>query len=229
MQSFKPKHTAEEYLSSLEKKVDELKRRSELPRYSNPASEQDKVVAHFIGRSIQLAVACSRVGDLPTPLGALSRVLCDDLIRLAWVTRSANNAADYAKTVLSEHAKLIRVNLAKKHGKIIDRNTGKDATAAFIPQLAAFINKGKNIEQIAAECGLGKLYDIPFRFASLETHGNTFLGDASPYDSESATLAALPAVISFVRVATLIADNYPNTVTSAEDILRVLRLDKIAA
>jgi hypothetical protein len=221
-----PRHPIQEYWVMLRQAIDKLGIRARLPKYINPATEQAGAIAHFLNRALQLSEAALRIGDLATPLHVLTRILCDDLIRVFWISKSENNAAEYCKSCLSELTKMTRINLEKGRAKLVDRRTGQDMTAAVLPKLGAHITKGKNIEQIANNCGLSKLYDIPFRFESLEVHGNSYFGFLNLNISDAAVVS-LPAIISFIRSITLIANNHPQTSTSPDDILRILRIDQI--
>jgi hypothetical protein len=213
----------DEYLLRLRQEIDALKATSEASRYVDAEKEQTKVVAHFLDRAIQFGEATYRIRNLPIVLRVLLRVFCDDLIRLFWVAQSENNASEYVKIPVSELAKMGRVNLEKGHARLINKKTGEDETAKLLPELARWSSKAKSVEQLAKECALEKVYDIPFRFSSLAVHGNTFL----PQLPADADLVVLPAIIAFLRATSTIAENYPVRTTSAEEILHVLRLDKV--
>jgi hypothetical protein len=216
--------TEEEYLHAMRKRIDGLKARLDQARYKYADREQAKVVAHFIDRGTQLGEAAFRVRDLPIPLDSIMRILCDDLIRMSWVSQSEANASEYVKTTTSELAKMARANIEKGFARIVHSPTGKNASAEFLPTLAAYVVKGKPIGQIAAECGLEKVYNIPFRAGSLSIHGNTFPLTADLDDSErgAQALTTLPAINAFLRAIALIADNFPDRVTGPDEILRIL-------
>ncbi|SRR5713226_6614430 len=213
-----PLLTEEEYLLALRKRIDELKARTDLPCYRYADKQQAKVIAYFLDRGIQIGEASFRIRDLPVPLDVLMRVLCEDLIRLVWVSQSEANAAEYAKSPVSELARAARLNLEKGHARIVDRKTGQDATAKVLPHLGEYVSKGKSIEQTATECGLEKLYSIVFRFGSPAVHGNAF----ELYQSSDEALTTLPAVNALLRAEARVADNYPNRTTGPEEILRIL-------
>jgi len=213
----------EEYLLRLRQEIDALKARAAAPRYAYAEKEQAKAVAHFLGRAVQFGEATYRIRNLPLVLDVLLRVFCDDLIRLFWVAQSENNAAEYAKVTVSEFAKMARVNLEKGHMRVVNKKTREDATVKLLPELARLSSPAKKVEQLAKQCALEKVYDIPFRFFSLAVHGNTFLPKLPP----GADLVVLPAIIAFLRATSTIAENYPDRTTSAEEVLRLLRLDKV--
>jgi hypothetical protein len=73
---------------------------------------------------------------------------------------------------------------------------------------------------MAIASGLGKLYDIAYRFPSLEVHGNTYRRRT---DDEKGLLAAFSAIIAFLEAEILITDN---RATTAGEVLRHMRIEK---
>jgi hypothetical protein len=216
--------TRDEYLFSMRKRIDELQARSNQPFYKYAEREQAKVIAHFIDRGIQLGESAFRTRDLPVPLDSLMRILCDDLIRLFWVSQSEANASEHVKTTVSQWVKIARVNIEKGYAQVTHKTTGKNVNAEVLPKMAATTVKGKTIEQIADECGLERVYNIPFRLGSLSVHGNTFPLNGKASDSVDNSLSALPAIIALLRAITLIADNFPDRLTKADEVLQILRI-----
>jgi len=212
----------EEYLATMRQRIDELKARWNQPRYKSADGEQAKVIAHFVDRGIQLGEAAFRTRDLPVPLDSLMRVLCDDLIRLLWVSQSEANAAEYVKSTVSEWAKMARANIEKGYARIVHRPTGANASAEILPKLAQYVFKARPIEQIANECGLARVYNIPFRAGSLAVHGNTFPLNGNLHDADHDGLRTLPAINAFLRAIILVADNFPDRSTTADEILHAL-------
>ncbi len=215
-----------EYLVSLRTKIDSLKGRVRLSAYSWSDSQQDKILIYFMNRAIQIGEACFRVSDLGTPLFVLTRVLCEDLFLMFWVSQSEQNAAEYAKAPLSQLTKMAVVSLKKKVAKIRRIGTGEDVTESVLPQFDELIENSKRIEKIAAESGLGKVYDLIYRFYSLEVHGNTFEMPLSvDADGVSSTLCAIGALLNAMI---FVIDNRNRTVV-AEEVLRVLGLEKLGS
>jgi len=158
----------EQYLLAMRQRIDQLKARADLPRYKYATEDQPRLIAYFIKRAVQFGEAAYRIRDLTDPLDVSLRVLCDDLIRLSWITQSESNAAKYAKQPMSALAKLARINIEKGLGRVVHKASGKDASAAFLPKFASLEVKGKTIEEMANECGLDKLTTsffgwVPFR------------------------------------------------------------------
>jgi len=217
------KKTRDQYLLELRQTVDKLKARLARPGRGYSDEVQDKIVQHFIDRGIQIGEACFRIADLRTPILVLSRVLCEDFLRMFWVLQSKENAADYAKSAGSELAKGARVHLTRGRAMIRRKSTGEDVTAMVMPELSKLIVKEKTVEEIAIGSGLGKLYDLVYRFDSLEVHGKT-LAVLSQADDEKAVLAAFPSIISFLEAEILITDY---RATTAAEVLRHMRIDKL--
>ena len=216
-------YTEDEYLLTMRKHVDGLKARSNQAQYKYADREQSKIVAHFIGRAIQVGEAAYRIRDLEIPLDSIMRILSDDMIRLYWITESESNAAEFATNTKSQWLKLMIANLEKGNARIVHKPTGKTATAEFLPQIKAHVVKGKPIEQIAGQCGLQKVYDMPFRFGSLSIHGNTFLPGMTD-EVEPSAIKTLPAINAFLKVIIQIVDEYPNRRLTPEEIEKMLKL-----
>ena len=215
--------TRDQYLLELRQTVDRLKARRNLPGLGYSDEEQDKLVLHFIDRGFQIGEACFRIADLKTPILVLSRVLCEDFLQMFWILQSKENATEYARSVASELAKGARVNLMQKRAVIRRKSTGENVTATFMPELSKLIVKRKSAKEIAGASGLGKVYDIVYRFDSLEVHAKTFPG-LSQAAAEKALLAAFPAIIAFLEAEILITDN---RATTAEEVLRHMHIDKL--
>jgi hypothetical protein len=218
--------SSSEYLFELRKKTDALKARAEVLPYRSPTKKQDEVLLHFISRATQIGEACFRVADLVTPLLVLMRVLCEDFFLIFWVAQSEANAVEYANTSgISELARLGRIYLDRNRAKIVHNSTGEDRTAAVLPELGKYISVRKKIESIARDSGLGKVYDIVYRPASMEVHGKTFGLD---FDADEGALsAAYPAIISIIEAILLIVDKYPTGTVEPEEILRLMRIEKL--
>ncbi|GEM_PF-5179482 len=214
----------DQYLLEVRQTIDHLKARANLPGLCYSAKVQDRIILHFVNRAIQIGEACFRIADLRTPILILSRVLCEDFFRLFWISRSEGGAAEYARySATAELAKGAQVQLHRGRAKIVKKSTGENVTATLMPELSKLIVIKKTVEQIAKESGLEKLYDIVYRFDSLEVHANTF-GVLTQGHDEEALLAAFPSIIAFLEAVILITDN---RTTTAEEILRHLRIDKL--
>jgi hypothetical protein len=217
------KKTRDQYLFQLRQTVDRLKAWLDVPSLTYSNEEQDKLVLQFIDRGLQIGEACFRIADLRTPILVLSRVLCEDFLRMFWILRSKENAAEYAKSLTSDSAKGARVHLKQGRAVLRRKSTGEDMTETLKPEFSKLIVKQKTVEQIAIASGLGKVYDIVHRFDSPEVHGKP-LPRRLRADDEEALLAAFPAIIALLEAEILITDN---RATTAEEVLRHLRANRI--
>ena len=222
--------TIDQYLVKLRRRIDELKARVVLPVFGSATSQQGEILVSFLNRAIQIGEGCLLVGRarLGTPLFVLTRVLCEDLFLVSWISLYESNAAEYANGVVWELAKIGLVNLEKGRAKIVSKTTGEDHTAAIVPKIKDLKTDRRKIEQLAGELGLSKVYDILYRSSSPEVHGKTF---GMPSSSEDAGLAAaFSAIISLIQTICLIIDNKAihNRTTTADEVLKILRIDTLA-
>jgi hypothetical protein len=214
--------TRDEYHLSIRRNVDALKARLKLPSFFTSDKMRNRVLCYFMERAVQTGEACFRVYDLQLPLSVLARLLCEDFFIMYWVTLSEENATKYSKMVLSEMAKLICKNLKNKRARIRKKSTGEDATAELLPELTQQLCGKKTLEEISRESGLSKVYDIVYRYNSLEAHANTF--GLSEMKSEMDGIAAsISAINAFLRAILLIADNM-DRIVPAEEILLTLNM-----
>jgi len=186
--------------------------------------EQDQVRLFFMNRAIEIGQACLRIRDLGLPIFILSRVLCEDFFLLFWATLSEQNAAEYVKFASSEAARTLRVFLTEGRGRMRRKSTGKDVTKDFLPKLNQFITTKKPLADIAKESGLSKVYDVLYRFHSLEVHAKTFgIPLSKGADMVAAALCSINAIL---KVMILVVDKPPGTIT-AKEILRLLGIESL--
>jgi hypothetical protein len=164
----------DEYRLKIKKRIDALRTRIDLPAYFASEKQQDKIRLYFLKRAYQVAEACFRVYDLETPLVVMRRVLCEDLFHLLWISLSEQNAAEYAKWPNSELIEVAYVNLKTGQAQLVHRTTGEDKTKELLPKMREKIQKRKPIKWIATECGLRAVYDLLYKFDSVEAHGKSF-------------------------------------------------------
>jgi Family of unknown function (DUF5677) len=213
----------DEYHLKILENVKALKARLDLPSFLPSDKERDKALRYFVQRACQIGEACFRISDLQMPLFALARILCEDFIRMYWATLSEQNAAEYSKAALSEMAKMLKLNLKNNRARVRHISTGKDVTDTFLPNIDNRIIETKSIKQMAEDSGLSKVYDVVFRFNSLEVHGNTLgLTEPQPMDG---VVVALSAVNAFLRVTVLVADS--EVPLTAEEVLGALNMRSI--
>jgi Family of unknown function (DUF5677) len=203
-----------EYLVKIRERRDALSGHAR--QLSTSTTEQDKVLLYFLKRAIQIADTCFFAFALQTPLLVMSRVLCEDLFMLFWLTQSEERATEYRKVCLSQFARMARASAKKGGTKFRRKSTGEDATKEFLPKLNKFILDKNRVEQIADSCGLGLLYDIIYRFNSLEVHGFTY----GIVEDEENFRATLCGIVSLLNATRFIAEHRGKT--TEEDIQKIL-------
>jgi hypothetical protein len=214
--------TRNEYHFRIRKSVDALKARLNLPAFFSSTNKRDRVLVYFMGRAVQIGEASFRISDLQLPLFILARVLCEDFFNIYWVSLAKTNAEEYQKSAISEMAKILRTNLTNKRAKIRHASSKKDVTTEFLPKISSRITKKDRIEERAKALGLSKVYDIVYRYDSLEVHGNTFeVSDIQPQmDGVSVAASAINALLSVIL---LVVDNRDHPLT-ADEILSALNM-----
>jgi hypothetical protein len=190
----------------------------------NAAGEQAQILRHFLSRAQQMTDASELVGraGLGTPLVVMMRVLCEDLFLTLWVGLSEENAAEYSSATKAEALKFMRVLLENGRGMIRDKSTHEDKTHEIMPRLKEESKTDRRrIDQLAVKLGLGKVYDLIYRYPSMEVHGTTF--DLPAASAE----AGLSSIVSLVKCIGLVVDNrvLRNEATTADEILGILCLD----
>lgn len=98
------------------------------------------------------------------------------------------------ETARDELARMARINFENGKARIVNRETGEDATAEFL----AFdrfknLKKRASVEERAKEAGVEDLYNVFYRFMSLDVHGSqSTRGESS--DSEGDSIVKMQAV-----------------------------------
>jgi hypothetical protein len=217
--------TRDEYHLRVRQNVDALKARLNQSSFPVSDKQQNKVLRYFMERAAQIGEACFRTSDLQLPLFVLARVLCEDFFTMYWASLSEENATEYSKVAVSEMAKMIRNNLKNKRARVKEISSGKDVTAKVLPELDRHVTKKKTVEQLAKDSGLSKVYDIVYRYDSLEVHGNTF-GLADFKSDMDGIAVAVSAINAFLRVILTVADNTDRPLT-ADEVLSVLNMRSV--
>jgi hypothetical protein len=136
---------------------------------------RDKLIQQILGRSAELMRGAGSLGrdKNPITLGIVARAILENLILILWVVISEENAREQDDAGVAELARLARINLESGKAMIRDRDTGLDATAEFFAS-ERFKNlpKRKNVVTRAEEAGVADLYNIFYRFLSMEMHGH---------------------------------------------------------
>ncbi|MGB8031109.1 MAG: DUF5677 domain-containing protein [Terracidiphilus sp.] len=196
--------------------------------YAVRQDKQDVILLHFIERAEQIVQAALLIDTLETPLQILCRVFCEDFFLTCWISQSTEAADEYEAGVAAEIAKMMRVSLTNGWGVIRDRHTkapvGEEfMKTEFLPKLKTLKTPRTNVEQIAQKLGLQKLYDILYRGASLDLHGNTF--GLPEHPDEGGDYAALSAIDAILACLVILLE-LPRKPYVARPILVRMRLER---
>jgi hypothetical protein len=196
--------------------------------YATRQDKQDVILLHFLDRAEQIVRAAALIDNLATPLQILCRVFCEDFFLACWISQSMEAAEEYEAGVAAEVAKMMGISLTNGWGVIQNRHTKAPVSEEFMqteffPKLKALKTPRTNVEQIAQKLGLQKVYDILYRGASLDLHGNTFglpdhQGEGGDYAALSAIDAILDCLVALVEL--------PRKPFNAKAILVRMRLER---
>lgn len=136
---------------------------------------RDKHVRRGLERASEIVRACADLGHLnnATALGVLKRAYFEGLIQMLWVTVTEKNAHTLRTALDEEIIRIGKINLRAGNLIIRDENSGEDVTRRILEDTRLANAFRKNIEACAAEAGVQQLYDLFYRFFSLETHGHS--------------------------------------------------------
>jgi Family of unknown function (DUF5677) len=214
-----------EYLLKVRTSVDQINYRLNLPAFFVTASDRERVMYYFMERAVQIGESVFRIRDLQMPIAVLARVLCEDFITMYFVSQSDENTAEYFEGSRTEMKKILSKMIENRRIKVRRISSGADVTAEFLPKLKDRISSKKTIKDIAQDTGLARLYDVVYRYESLEVHGNTF-GFSDEKTVMDGVAAAISAVAAILRVVLVLADSKDRVVTSGE-ILTVLNIQHL--
>lgn len=136
---------------------------------------RDGVLRQHLTHSAELVRGAASLGhdQNSTCLGIVARSLLEVLISALWVTISTDNAEAQMELSTGEIIRALRVNLKSGKAKMVNRHSGKNATDEFLKdERFRNIKKRKNVVEQATEAGVLDLYNIFYRFLSMETHGH---------------------------------------------------------
>jgi Family of unknown function (DUF5677) len=166
--------TIQDYAASLNKHAEILLKASEIEATA-PEDSRDKSIRQILIRASELVRATSLLSLENNHVSAsiLARALLENLIITLWLTLNDSNPNELEETGLNELTRVARINL--ENGKLSVKNklTGKDETKAFLnSEKFKNIPRRKSIATYAQEANVIDLYDIFYRFLSLDTHGH---------------------------------------------------------
>jgi hypothetical protein len=159
---------------SLHTKADVLMAASTMKAGSD-LDPRDEPVRQMLARCSEIGRACATLGETknPTTLALLARAELESLITLLWTVISTGNAKELKRAGIAELTRAARANLESGRLKVTNRTTGVNETSRLL-QDDRFkkLPKRKSVETKAQEAGVLDLYNVFYRFMSLETHGH---------------------------------------------------------
>lgn len=143
-------------------------------QWSDNPSPIDESVRSILIRGSEIVRGATDLGvsENPTALAILSRQLLELFISLHWVTSSPERAERYTGFSLNELDRLAQMAMKDGLLSVQERAGGADATKEFLSERSR-PRKGVSIEQQARESGVLHLYQVFYRFMSLDTHGKS--------------------------------------------------------
>ena len=171
-------NNAQPLAESLQTRANMMAAAAKMPA-TGAEQKRDVAVRRILGRSAELMRGAASLGRdrNPVTLGIVARVVLEDLIQLLWVEISDSNAEAFEQAAKVELTRVARINLESRRAKIRNRHTGEDVTAEFLKS-DRFKNlpKRKSVADRAEEAGVTDLYNVFYRFLSMETHGHDLSG-----------------------------------------------------
>lgn len=165
---------AEQVIRSLEANVGILHASAQLEVNDEP-DPRDEHVRRHLERAAEVVRACAALGraNNPTALGLLARTHLEALIQVLWVTGSTTNADELVDAKADEVVRMARVNMQSGKLRVMNKTTGEDESARFLSdERLKPRRRRRSVESYAEEAGVHDLYNIFYRFLSLETHGH---------------------------------------------------------
>lgn len=142
--------------------------------WSDNPSPVDEPVRSILLRGSEIIRGATDIGlsENPTALGILSRQLLELFISLHWVISAPERAARYAEFSQNEFDRLAQMAMKGGLLSVKSKEDGSDVTDEFLSGRSK-PKMGVSIEQQARESGILHLYQVFYRFMSLDTHGKS--------------------------------------------------------
>lgn len=162
--------------------------------FSEERSEVDKPVRSVLLRAAEIIRGGADLGYTknPTALGIITRQLVELFISLQWIISAPERAEKYSTFALSELERVAKIVMREGLLSVKTHEGGADLTEEFLTKREK-ANKGISIEQQAREAGLSHIYQVFYRFMSLDTHGKTET-IVDPEESLEATIVQLQTI-----------------------------------
>ena len=162
--------------------------------FSKEISQIDKPVRSVILRGSEIIRGGADLGNTrnPTALGIITRQLVELFISLQWIISSSERAEKYSTFSLNELDRVAKINMNDGLLSVKASEDGADVTKEFLAKREK-AKKGVSIEQQARESDLFHIYQVLYRFMSLDTHGKSET-IVDPKDSLEATSVHLQTI-----------------------------------
>jgi Family of unknown function (DUF5677) len=148
-------------------------------------------------------------GPLGVPLAIVTRGLIEALISTYWASVNEDNLKYMMEFEDDEKLRIIKLNLERGHAEVVHGETGKIEADMFLNALNQLEKKvRKQVEQMANEAGLARIYNQLYRFLSMEAHGSSVKMTAkSQLERMPSVYERLSLVRGVVKCVHLIAVN----------------------
>ena len=169
-------------------------KQSSTERFSEESSEIDKPVRSVLLRGAEIIRGCADFGYTknPTALGIITRQLVELFISLQWIISAPERAKKYSTFALNELERVAKIVMKDGLLSVKSYEDNADLTEEFLTKREKSI-KGISIEQQAREADLFHIYQVLYRFMSLDTHGKTET-KVNPEESLEATIVQLQTI-----------------------------------
>jgi hypothetical protein len=204
--------------------------RADLGLLDAEAASNDQIARYLIGH---LRTACDNAegsvilanNKLASPCLIVGRSVVEDLIVTYWATQGKDNADKVLRRSDQEVLRIMRNQTGgpNRVAMLRRKTTGEDVTDQILKATEVKeLDKRLNLYDIAKECGLKKIYDIPYRILSLPTHGN--VQETLAENPGKVVRACLEAIVSALRAMHMIVSNYvrEGRITDRDAILKLM-------
>ncbi|MDX2421277.1 MAG: DUF5677 domain-containing protein [Amphritea sp.] len=142
--------------------------------FSEEKSEIDKPIRSVLLRGAEIIRGGADLGYTknPTALGIVTRQLVELFISLQWIISSPERAEKYSTFSLNELDRITQIVMKDGLLSVKSREDSEDLTEEFLAKREN-AKKGVSIEQQAREADLFHIYQVLYRFMSLDTHGKS--------------------------------------------------------
>jgi hypothetical protein len=160
----------------------------------------DKPVRSILLRGSEIIRGVADLGKTrnPTALSIITRQLVELFISLQWIISSPERAKKYSTFSLNELDRVAQINMKEGLFSVKASKDSADVTKEFLEKRGK-ATKGVSIEQQARESDLFHIYQVLYRFMSLDTHGKSET-IVDPKDSLEATSVHLQTIGAISQV-----------------------------